>query len=299
MNLTTRQMRAFRYVARTQNFTRAAELAHMTQAGLSILVREMERQLGVRLFDRTTRAVQLTPAGKRLAPVIERVLVELDGVTEEISSLGETVRQTLRIAATPLVSSDLLPHLLAVFRLKQPHVKISLQDARLEEVERAILDEEADLGLGFFFKATPGLTRTSIATFQLMRISAAKGERRQTQSIPWSALENEELIGLPAGNPIQKVIDLQLAKQGIRNADVQSVSFFNTLISMVESGFGTAIIPTFAMAACQRHDINTDLLMSPKIELSFYRISKRGTKDSEAIVEFVKLLKERLPSMSG
>jgi len=299
MNLTTRQMRAFRYVARTQNFTRAAELAHMTQAGLSILVREMERQLGVRLFDRTTRAVQLTPAGKRLAPVIERVLVELDGVTEEISSLGETVRHTLRIAATPLVSSDLLPHLLAVFRKKLPHVKISLQDARLEEVERAILDEEADLGLGFFFKATPGLTRASIASFQLMRISPANGEKRNTGSIPWSALQNDELIGLPAGNPIQKVIDLQLAKQGIRNADVQSVSFFNTLISMVESGFGTAIIPTFAMTACERHDVNVDLLISPKIELSFYRISKRGAKDSEAIVEFVKLLKERLPSMSG
>ena len=88
MNLSTRQMRAFRHVARTGSFTRAAELAHMTQAGLSILVREMERQLGVRLFDRTTRVVQLTAAGRRMAPVAERVLHELDGVTDNLGAEG-------------------------------------------------------------------------------------------------------------------------------------------------------------------------------------------------------------------
>jgi DNA-binding transcriptional LysR family regulator len=65
MNLSMRQMRAFLHVARIGNFTRAAERAHMTQAGLSTLVREMERQLGARLFDRTTRMVSLTTAGRR------------------------------------------------------------------------------------------------------------------------------------------------------------------------------------------------------------------------------------------
>ena len=67
MNLSTRQMRAFLQVARIDNFTRAAEQAHITQAGLSILIREMEKQLGCRLFDRTTRMVSLTPAGRREA----------------------------------------------------------------------------------------------------------------------------------------------------------------------------------------------------------------------------------------
>ena len=59
------------------NFTRAAEQAHITQAGLSILIREMEKQLGCRLFDRTTRMVSLTPAGRRLLPVVERLLTDL------------------------------------------------------------------------------------------------------------------------------------------------------------------------------------------------------------------------------
>ena len=65
-----------------------------------------------------------------------------------------------------------------------------------------------------------------------------------------------------------------------------------------EAGFGTAVMPTFAMAACKRHHVNADLPTSPKVELAFYSITKRGTKNSEAIAAFVDLLKIRLPFMS-
>lgn len=88
MNLSTRQLRAFLQVARVGNFTRAAEQAHITQAGLSILIREMERQLGCRLFDRTTRVVSLTPAGRRLLPVVERMVTDLDDVAAELGAAG-------------------------------------------------------------------------------------------------------------------------------------------------------------------------------------------------------------------
>lgn len=299
MNLTTRQMRVFLHVIRTGSFTRAAEQAHMTQAGLSILVREMERQLGARLFDRTTRAVQPTAAGRRLAPVVERVLIELDGVTQEIGGLADTARRNLRIAATPLVSSQLLPRLLALFRDSHPHVQVRLLDASLEDVERAVLDDEADLGLGFFFKASPGLARTPVGRFPFMRVTPAKGAVRATGRVPWSSLKSAQLIGLPVDNPIQKSINAHLARLGISPGDAPSVSFFSTLISMVEAGFGTAVMPTFALAACKRHDVQCDVLVSPKAELAFYQITKRGVRDAQALEAFSALLRDRLPSMSG
>ncbi|MBU1361736.1 MAG: LysR family transcriptional regulator [Gammaproteobacteria bacterium] len=298
MNLSTRQMRAFRHVAHTGSFTRAAELTHMTQAGLSILVREMERQLGVRLFDRTTRTVHLTAAGRRLAPVVERVLRELDDVTGEIGALGAAARQNLRIAATPLVSAHLLPRLLALFREQQPQVQVRLLDSSLDDVQKSVMAGEADLGLGFFFKASTGLARTPVASFRLMRVTAAGGAARDIGRVPWSSLRSADLIGLPAENPIQKLIDAQLAKLHIGPAERRSVSFFSTLISMVEAGFGTAVMPTFAMAACKRHEVNVDLLTAPGVELAFYRIAKRGTRESEAMRAFIALLEEKLPSMA-
>ena len=293
-------MRAFLHVARIGNFTRAAEQAHMTQAGLSTLVREMERQLGCRLFDRTTRMVSLTAAGRRLLPVVERVVTDLDDVTAQLGVEGDAARQTLRIAATPLVSSHLLPQVFHRFRESHPSVSLKLFDADLRDVEAMVVGGEADMGLGFFFKAAPGLDRAPVGRFHLMRVAAAASEQASlaTGTVPWSALRSAELIGLPQSNPIQKVIDVHLGAIGRADPQRQAFNFFGTLISMVESGFGTAVMPTFALAACRRHRVRTDVLVKPKVELDFYRITKRGAHESEAMRSFSDTLVKALPALS-
>ncbi|MGK6308777.1 LysR family transcriptional regulator [Variovorax sp. DT-64] len=299
MNLSMRQMRAFLHVARIGNFTRAAEQAHMTQAGLSTLVREMERQLGVRLFDRTTRMVGLTAAGRRLLPVVERVLGELDEVTGRLGAEGDEARQTLRVAATPLVSSNLLPQVFARFRESHPRIRLRLFDADLRTVEAMVVEGEADMGLGFFFKAAPGLDRTPVGRFQLMRVTPAEDDQTTLiGSAPWSSLRGVQLLGLPPGNPIQKLIDGHLASIGQADPSRPAFNFFGTLISMVEAGFGSAVMPTFALAACRRHRVRTDLLVKPKVELDFYRITKRGVQETEAMQAFCKTLAKALPALS-
>ena len=300
MNLSTRQMRAFLQVARIGNFTRAAEQAHITQAGLSILVREMEKQLGCRLFERTTRVVSLTPEGRRLLPVVERLLTDLDDVAAELGAAGDAARRTLRIAATPLVSSHLLPQVFTTFRTAHPQVSLRLFDADLRDVEAMVAAGDADMGLGFFFKAAAGLERTPVGRFHLMRVSpcAGAGEAPPIGTAPWSALRGAELVGLPPGNPIQQVIDQHLAAAGRTDAQRPVFNFFGTLISMVEAGFGTAVMPTFALAACRRHRVRTDVLVKPKVGMDFYRITKRGAHETEAMQAFVATLVKALPALS-
>ena len=294
-----RQMRAFLHVARIGNFTRAAEQAHMTQAGLSTLVREMERQLGARLFDRTTRMVGLTAAGRRLLPVVERVLGELDEVTGRLGAEGDEARQTLRVAATPLVSSNLLPQVFAGFRERHPRIRLRLFDADLRAVEAMVVEGEADMGLGFFFKTAPGLDRSPVGRFQLMRVMPADDDEAEAVgSAPWSSLRDAQVLGLPPSNPIQKLIDGHLAGIGQADPNRPAFNFFGTLISMVEAGFGSAVMPTFALAACRRHRVRIDLLVKPKVELDFYRITKRGVQETEAMQAFCKTLVKALPALS-
>ncbi|OUM04146.1 LysR family transcriptional regulator [Variovorax sp. JS1663] len=299
MNLSMRQMRAFLHVARIGNFTRAAEQAHMTQAGLSTLVREMERQLGTRLFDRTTRMVVLTAAGRRLLPVAQRVLGELDEVTARLGAEGDEARQTLRIAATPLVSSHLLPQVFAGFRDSHPRIRLKLFDADLRGVEAMVAQDEADMGLGFFFKAAPGLERTPVGRFQLMRVAPSGGDDAAPRaSVPWSSLRGAQLLGLPPDNPIQKLIDRHLAAIGPADPERPAFNFFGTLISMVEAGFGSAVMPTFALAACRRHRVDTALLVKPKVELDFFRVTRRGVQETEAMQAFCGTLTQALPALS-
>lgn len=74
MNVSSRQLLAFLEICRLQSFARAAESIPMSPSGVSMLVKDLEGQVGARLFDRTTRAVALTEAGRRLQPVAERIV---------------------------------------------------------------------------------------------------------------------------------------------------------------------------------------------------------------------------------
>src|SRR5260370_21234397 len=99
MDFTSRQLRAFLLVAQHRNFSRAAEALFITPSGLSVLIRELEIQLGFRLFDRTTRHVALTAYGTELLGVPQRCLADLDGATTRIGRSAIPPGQSLTLSA--------------------------------------------------------------------------------------------------------------------------------------------------------------------------------------------------------
>ena len=102
MNITSRQLRAFLLIARHESFSRAAEQMSITQSGISIIVRELESQLGFRLFERTTRKVKLTEFGSKFLPIVDRCLFELEGAAR---SIKRSAASTLAVHATSLVAA--------------------------------------------------------------------------------------------------------------------------------------------------------------------------------------------------
>lgn len=200
MNVTLRQVQAFLHIARLENFTRAAEALYVTQAGLSLMVKELESQVGVRLFDRTTRSVLLTEAGNALLPVAHRLLADWTAAVADINNLAATARHELRVAATPLVAASIFPRWLIAFTEQQRNVHVRVTDVDRSRILQLVESGEVDLGLGAFFKPVVGIERRVLASFELVRIApAARGRDRgkMGRPIPWSDLEAEHLLGLP------------------------------------------------------------------------------------------------------
>lgn len=299
MNYSFRQLKAFLLVSELGNFTRAAERMHVTQAGLSAMMRELEVQFGSRLFERTTRNVGLTPAGEILLPAAQAAMEGLAQAAAAIGDIGKESRQNLRIAATPLVSSSLLPEVFGSFRRQYPDVNLQLQDDDVGRVHALVESGEADFGLGFFFKPAQGIERTLLCSFSLMRVAPLSGKRNGGASgvgrVPWSALQQETLIGLPRDNQIQQFVDSSLARIGRGNEERASFRHFDTLIGMVAAGMGSTIIPSFALLACRQRAVSTDILVDPEETLGFYRISKRGRAKPELMSEFSRTLVSLLP----
>jgi DNA-binding transcriptional LysR family regulator len=120
MNVALRQLRAFLAVARRGSFTRTAEDEGLSQSALSLSVRQLENELGLKLLDRTTRQVQLTTVGQTLVATGSRLIDELDATLRELRDIGEQHRGRVVMVCVPAVARSLMPNCVAYCSNKWP-----------------------------------------------------------------------------------------------------------------------------------------------------------------------------------
>src|SRR5687767_356976 len=140
MNITSRQLKAFLLTARHESFSRASEQLFITQSGMSVLVRELESQLGFRLFERTTRKVTLTELGSRFLPVADRSLSELESAAVALGRSVAVAGNSLSIGAAPFAAAEIMPQAISAYGALHPKLNIRLIDAesaRLMEMVQA------------------------------------------------------------------------------------------------------------------------------------------------------------------
>jgi LysR family transcriptional regulator, carnitine catabolism transcriptional activator len=300
MEFTSRQLRAFQLVAQHRSFTRAAEALFITVSGLSVLIRELEKQLGFRLFDRTTRQVVLTEFGNDLLAVTRRTLPELDAAMSRIGRTAEGGSQSISVGTTPLIAANILPQAIREFRGQRPDLRIELFDADLTTLLPRLEAGKLDMALGiFWFKSVPGFRRTALFRFSLMVIRADKIGAPHRASTTWSALNGQTLISMAPINPHQQIINKYLAKTGAVCQRGAVVNLLDTQIALVEADEGIAIIPSFGVPVCRNRKVLMSRLINPIVNLEFSLISTRARKLPPGADEFSAFLKTYVARWAG
>ena len=141
-------MRAFVALAKTGNFTLAAQAIHVTQSALSGLIKELEQTLGARVVDRSTRRIVLTDIGRELFPLFSQMIDDLDGALANVADHTRLKKGLVRVAAPQLMSCTLLPQAIAAYRAEHPAIEVRLSDTEVEGVIARVLSGEADVGIG-------------------------------------------------------------------------------------------------------------------------------------------------------
>jgi len=298
MDFTSRQLRAFLLVARHRSFTRAAEALFITPSGLSLLIRELETQLGPRLFDRTTRQVALTTHGNHLLPVAKRSLEELDSAMSHIGKTAQEASQSLSIGAPPLVAANILPQAIKEFRVHRPELRIQLSDGTLTAILEGVQAGRLDVGLGIFGKA-PDIRRTPFFRFSLMVIRPDADPTLRRASTTWSALKRERLLVMTNTSPLQQFINKHLAKAGVVPQANTLIGSLDLQIAMVEAGEGVAVIPSFGLPACRNRRVMMSRLINPEVTLDFYQIRNRGKKLPSGAEDFTSFLQAYIARWAG
>ena len=277
MNVSLRQLRAFLAVSNLGSFTKASEQLHVTQAGLSAMIREFETQVGCQLFERTTRMVTVTEAGKRLLPVVARTVHDLEASMAELGAETAQSRKRLKIGVAPLIASSLLPSVLRRFQLAEPDVEVEVVDAERDQIQSLVETGEVDAGFGVFFNRVSGVKRHALFACNLMLVTPRDlASAPRSRGIPWADIPSEPLIALPEQNLIQRLVDEQLVNSGVLPRRRIAVRSLATVIAMVEEEFGLAVIPSFCARACRRYAVRMTALTDPSVDFDFYCITRSG-----------------------
>lgn len=290
MEFTSRQLRAFHLVAEHRSFARAAQALFITPSGLSVLIREFETQLGYRLFDRTTRSVQLTRHGSDLLDATRRHLEELDEAMARVGRSARGTRQVMTLGTTPMVAANILPQAMREYRRRRPELRVRLFDADQDTVLREVQAGRLDVGVGLF-KNVSGVRRVPFFRFSLAVIRARRHGEATAGDVPWSTLNGKTLISLSPTMPHQQLIDQQLAKAGVHVETGGVANLLDTQMALVEADEGMAIIPSFGMAACRNRQVVMSRLIDPVVSMEFHQITQRGRTLPEGADDFVAFLK--------
>ncbi len=299
MEFSSRQLRAFHLVAEHRNFARAAQALFVTPSGLSVLIREFENQLGYRLFDRTTRQVQLTRHGENLLEATSRHLDALDEAMARVGRSARGRRQTVSLGTTPLVAANVLPQAMREYRRHRPDLRVRLFDADQDTVLRQVQSGKLDMGVGLF-KSVPGVKRVLFFRSSLVLIRARRQSVAATASdLEWSALEGENLIVLSASSPHQQLVDQQLAKARVKYEAGGVANLLDTQVALVEADEGAAIVPSFGLALCSGRNVVASRLVDPVVTIDFQQITQRGRTLPEGAAEFAEFLKTYFASWAA
>jgi DNA-binding transcriptional LysR family regulator len=298
MEFSSRQLRAFHLAAQHGSFARAADVLFITPSGLSVLIKELERQVGFRLFDRTTRRLVLTAQGKALLEVSQPSLQSIDLAALQLENAAKDKNKRLLIGTTPWMAAHVLPVAIRRYREAQPNLQIRLFDGSLGSITKRIETGKLDVGFGLFDDLT-SVRSESLFRFALVLIRPDGVGGLNKRLVRWTDLKDQTLISLTPNYPHQHLIDQQLKKAGVETKKGQTVNLMDTQIGLVEAGEGMAVIPSFGLFACRDRMVVASDLGSPTINVDFRQITKAGTKLPIEAADFCTYLKGYIERWAG
>lgn len=247
--LDARLLQTFIAVAEERHFGRAAKRLHLSQPPVSQRIRQLEEELGVQLFIRSTRQVTLTQAGKELYERALRLVQEAAAAEAALRRFGSGEQGELRIGFTRTVASQLLPRLLAYYHEHKPDVKLILHEDWSTQLLKQVLQDQLDIAL--LRRSTAGI-HAGIQFILVQReplwLAVPKGHRfARRRKVHPRELNEEAMVGYSpsAAQYFHETLEAVMAHYGI-TPDIRHLSAVPTVLALVNAGMGVALIPRSA-----------------------------------------------------
>ena len=291
MKIDSLGIQAFVAIAEHGGFSRAADAIHITQTGLTRRLQNLEAFLGVKLVERTTRSMALTPIGRDFLPRARRLLNELGTALVEIRETGKALRGDVSIACVPTVGVQYLPRIIQRYAALHPNNRIKILDHASFRVAEAVLRREAEFGITLLGSHDPELISVPLLKDRFVLVCRDDHALAAKKKLAWKDLQPHPLIfsGMESGN--RQLLDVALAKSEVRLNSFYEVQRSSTAVGLVAAGVGVAVVPELAMQKGAYPRLRVIALVGPVISRSLVLLSRKSaylTPAAQALYDLIR-----------
>jgi DNA-binding transcriptional LysR family regulator len=290
MNFSLSDLEAFVAVADLANFRRAAEAVHLSQPALSRRIAKLESALGVRLFERTTRAVSLTGVGREFAHKSRALLADLEQALLGTQEIAATRGGEVTVACVPSAAYYYLPGFIRRYRERFPRIRVRVIDEAANAVLAAVVRGEADFGVDFVGAQEPELDFTPILEEPFVAACRRDHPLAKKRSVTWAELGQYEFMTVSRASGNRLLMDHALARAADAPRWSCETRHVATLLGLVEAGLGVAAVPRLALPSGKHPVLAQVPLVAPRITRTLGLIKRRSRALSPAAEELYRML---------
>lgn len=280
--LTLQQIVSFLRLAEAGSFRDAAVALGVSQPALSRTIQQIEARLDVRLFDRDTRKVRLTPAGEYLYPLVRRIHSEYEDAFTEYDRFAAGARGVVRIAALPSLAAMLLPGAIASFRQLHPDVRIEIWEDVGLPVHKRVLDHVADIGLAPPPPVSEGLNYRPLLRDQVVLVCKTNDPLAGAGVQDWEIFAKRPFVTTSHETGLRAMIDHAFQAAGVQAEPLLSCKQPATVGSLVNAGVGLGVLSRLTLTQLDSPTLVGIPLQGPVVSRSLGAVTQIGRSLSPA-----------------
>jgi DNA-binding transcriptional LysR family regulator len=300
-NLSTRELMAVVAVAEYGSFVAASAFLKTSQPAVTRALKHVEKTLGVTLFARTTRRVEITPAGREFVAIAERLLADLQLAVRNMRDVSGEQRGQIIVSTYSAFACQPLPPILATYRETRPQIDVRLREGRQPDIIEDVRSGVADFGVGFVDTLPDTLDRTMLRREPLYVMIPAGHPMaaKRPRGVALAALRKATLIALPGDSYTRRLVDGAAATAGFALRYSTIVTRFESVVHYVRAGAGLGIVPEGALPPKPADDVYVAPLLAPSLSVTLGIITRRAHYLTPAASGLIALIAEALMSRKG
>lgn len=250
-----RHIRAFLALARARSFTRAAAELHVSQPTLTVQIQRLETEVGVRLFDRNKRHVDLTQAGRDMLVPLERILIDVEAIATSTDELLAHRRGLVTVAALPSMAAALLPRAIRTLSESHPGITVRVRDGVAGTVNALVKSGQVDFGISSQTTGDRELTSQVLVMDRLCAVVSPSHSLARKHSLTVRELAQHPLVLMGKDSSSRQIVDMAFNRQGLVPNVAYEATYASSVGGMARAGLGVGVLPESQAGYKQLHQL--------------------------------------------